>query len=436
MISKTITYFPIKALLTFLIFTELLLFVGPVSYNLQYPFLLFIYLVIVNVALYLGYRHGVKRYESKPKVKYNDIAIIKSFIILALIIAPFNLVLHWGITSFNPSLILSKFIEGMTSPADVYTDNLIMMQNNSLGSFYTTIFIVLSPFSFAAIPLGINYWQRISKKYRIGVIILISIEIVYWIGIGTRKGLLDLLIIIAFMIIASNLYLLEDKKKRKQLFIITGFFVSIFMLYFVYSNLSRYNIKFEDLADIDVSNIYIDIKPFYEKYVPSIIYIPLLSISDYLCQGYYALSCALKISISDPVFTYGFGNNTFSMVMLDRFFGYTFDDQMAMTYQGALDRYYAINPTINWHSIYVWIANDFTFFGVPFIIYFIGSFLSTTWLDTVNKNNLYSAPLFSFFAIMVFYFFANNQVLSSSFIAFVVILILYIEHKKNIYIET
>lgn len=431
-LSKTVAYLPIKLLLGFLVITELLLFLGPKSYNLQCPLLLIIYLGIVNIALFQGYRCGVKRYKYKYKEQnQNDLRIVKIVILIALIISPISLVLRWGLTSISLTSIISRFFEGIFNPASVYSDYISSLDGHNLGTLNTILLAFLSPITFAAIPFGIAYWRNIPRKFHILICLLIIVEFAYWIGIGTRKGLLDLLLMIIFLVVANKYELIENKKKRRLFIFFSAIFLFIFIFYFIYSSLSRISI---DLANIASANI-AEIKPFYEKNITPIIYIPLLSVSDYLCQGYYALSCALKMSFLEPIFTFGWGNNFFSMVFLDRVFGYDFNSLMSMTYQGELYKQYNIHPTVNWHTIYVWLANDFTFLGVPIIIYLIGYFLSNTWLSTVYKNNLYAAPLFSLFAIMVFYFFANNQILSSSFIAFISILFLYSKHQISVLIQ-
>ncbi len=430
MISKRIAYFPFKILFIFLLFTEILLFIGPLHYDLELPLLLGVYLLILNLSLYLGYKRGITKYKfHQSSTTINDVTIIKTFIILSLfVVSPMNLLVNWGLNSVSPGAIWEKFIEGLTNPADVYLENLEFMQKG-LGGGGAIMHALLSFISFAAIPLGIVYWKSLSKTFHLFIFFLIFLEIVFWIGIGTRKGLLDILLITILMIIATNKQLLDDSKKRKKMLLGLIVFLALFMFYFIYSNLSRSTVDLKDLNNIDIAVIGLDVKPFYENYVSPVIYIPLSSITNYLCQGYYALSCALKVSLEQTVFTYGYGNNTFTMVLLENLFGYDYDYLLSQTYQGILDKKYAIHPTVNWHSLYVWLANDFTFFGVPIIIYFIGYLFSTTWLDTLTKSNLYSAPLFAFFAIMVFYAFANNQVLSSSFMAFVIVFILYLTRK-------
>jgi len=102
-------------------------------------------------------------------------------------------------------------------------------------------------------------------------------------------------------------------------------------------------------------------------------------------------------------------------------FGY---NPMPNTYLSLLENY-GIDSHVNWHTIYVWLANDFTFIGVPIIIYLIGLMFARTWCDSVKGDNDTAIPLFTLFLVMVFYFFANNQVLSFSFMPFVVWWLLY-----------
>ena len=195
---------------------------------------------------------------------------------------------------------------------------------------------------------------------------------------------------------------------------------SIFIFYFIFSNLARYNLGLHEMASF---NYKFETRPFYTDHCPTWLLVSLYNIDSYLCQGYYALSLGLSIGIISPTIM---GMSWFTMVIANKF-GY---DPMPGTYMTLLEPY-GIDSKMNWHTIYLWLANDFTFIGVPFVIFFIGYFFAKTWCDCISKKNDYAIPLFSLFLIMVFYFYANNQVLSFSLIAFVFWFLVYMSSKQN-----
>ena len=61
--QKKIEYFPLRIALSFLVLTELLFWLGPVKYSIPNNYDLFVYLAIVNLAFYYGYRIGVKKFR-------------------------------------------------------------------------------------------------------------------------------------------------------------------------------------------------------------------------------------------------------------------------------------------------------------------------------------------------------------------------------------
>ena len=236
-----------------------------------------------------------------------------------------------------------------------------------------------------------------------------------WLGIGTRKGLFDIIIIIAFVFLARHNDYVDDSKKRKRFFRVVLVSSILFVFYFVFSNLSRYGLTFNEISDFNIDKT---IRPFYINYCPMWLLVSLANITGYLCQGYYALSVGLSIGIIPPTFL---GMSWFTMVIANKM-GL---DPMPHTYLSLLERY-GIDSHVNWHTIYIWLANDFTFIGVPLVILIIGYAFANTWCECVEGKNAVAIPTFSLFLIMVFYFYANNQVLSFSFIPFVVWCLLYV----------
>ena len=195
---------------------------------------------------------------------------------------------------------------------------------------------------------------------------------------------------------------------------IAVFFISIFILYFIFSNISRYGGDgFAALEMINNTNL----KSWYINQLGTPISVALSFIESYLCQGYYALGLGLDHGIILPSI---FGSNWFTIAFAKKF-GY---DPTIYTYTYILQNQ-GIDMSINWHSLYLWLANDFTFIGVPLIVFFIGYFFAQTWCDCVRNRNVLAYPIMSLFVIMIFYAFANNQVFSFSFIPFVVWFSLY-----------
>lgn len=417
--SYKVLMFPIRFFLCFLIFTEFLFFVGPIDFKIPSPVLLIIFFLATNIALYKGYKSGLKYYSFGQKnilTNFNYKYTLQSIIVIALLMLIPRLMSAWGVSIITPGVIIEKVTSGLNSPMEVYAEKL-ESETGTLSYFN----MLMAPITFMAIPLGVFYWKNISAFFKVIVLFIICMEIFIWIGVGTRKGILDLFLILFFVLISKTTGFIDNLSKYKKYFFAGSFVLVLFLYYFIYSNLSRYSV--DNLGDLE-SLLDMKIKPVYIEYVPTSVYMIIYSIEGYLCQGYYALGNAF---FSDFCFSFGLGSSWFTVNLVEKF-GI---DILPYTYQGALERELGIDPMINWHSIYVWLANDFTFLGVPFIIYLVGKYFAKLWLDTITSRSFYAPALFSLFVLMIFYFFANNQVFSFSFIPFVVLFILW-KFKLNI----
>ncbi len=403
-----VTIHPLKYMLVFLVITELLFFLGPIDYEIRKPWLMVFYFVVVNIALYWGYTSAIKRF--RPSSCAINLSTIQLLLLLGFFLQLEYMIQKWA--SHGLSFSLQSLLLALTNPGDAY-------KGESLSTINVNIItdVFLSPFRWAAIPLGVCTWNRLNKFFKFVVILTGAVYVFTWLGIGTRKGLMDLILMLYFLIIAACPSILRDTIKRKKLKTVVASLLVLFIMFFVFSNLSRGGMaNFTDLQDLRVNQY----RPFYTKIFSPNALAALSEITSYLCQGY----CALNIAISDIGIippTFG-GSSMLLWLWLERFFGY---NPIPDTYMAILENNYGIGMYEHWHSIYLWWANDVTFIGVPFVIYLIGRYLCRTWMDSVANQNPFAFPMCAFMIVMVFYFFANNQVFSFSLEAFVLSAFIY-----------
>lgn len=403
-------YTPIKILLGFLIFTELLIWIGPIDYEVN-TWLLLPYLIILNLTLWIGYKMGVKHFRpSEYKLTYSA---IKKLIIFGFVLTCVSLAGRWA--SHGISLSVDSLINSLVNPGEAYySESNEEVQTNIL-------MMILSPIEWAMIPFGFYAWSKVSKFYKYLIILAILINIISGLGIGLRKGVFDVMLVVFSCWAAANCQLFKNKTFLRKFKIGIIIFVIGFLLYFIYSNLSRGgHSSFSDLANIsgrDLKTSYIDVLgyPFT---------VALGFITGYLCQGYFALSKGLSMGILSPAIM---GSSWF-LIAIAKKFGY---DPTPFTYTKILEEQ-GIDMSINWHTLYLWLANDFTFIGVPFIMLIIGYFFAKSWCDCLIKKNPLAYPLMALFVIMVFYAFANNQVFSFSFIPFLFWFLFYLMFSRKI----
>lgn len=397
--ESKVLLFPLKVVLIFLVFSELLIWIGPIDYDISNSATLLLFLLIVNVSFYWGYKLGIKK-KYKSSTTIIPLIYIKILIIIGFLLTIHNLYYLWSRNGIEVSV--SNLVLSLLSPGDAY------FSEADTAVRETPFHLFMSPLRFSTIPLSIFSWKRLSKTYRAIVVATCIIEMFAWLGIGTRKGLFDVILLIIFMIIAADTTIITDSTKNRKLRIVSIVFIFGFLVYFVFSGVSRAGGT--QLAD--VANRY-GIKEVYKNNLPEWLFYPVASIDSYLCQGYYALSKGLEIGLKPVTFM---GQSWFTINFSINHFRY---NPLPDTYMQDLITY-GIDPWVNWHTIYLWLANGFSFIGVPFVIMLIGFFFGRTWSDVVAGHNTLAVPIFCLFLIMAVYFYANNQVISFQFLSFVV----------------
>lgn len=414
MFPRNVLLFPLKISLIFLVFTEVFFFVGPIDFEIENPPLITIFLVICNIALYLGYVQGVRRSSiSNYNIKLNSISI---FLVIALFLKIYELSYIWS--GHGIPLTLNSVLNAIFDPGKAYYSESRGFSNGS-----GLMRLLVAPVTWAAIPFGVFYWKQAKLYLKLLILSIIIVEIITWFGIGVRKGIFDVIIIIPMLYIAKNIIVITNKSKRRKLgLIVFGSFL-LFLVYFVFSNMSRGG---KDMSDFGDMLIHRTPKSSYSDNLPPWLFLSLMSIEDYLCQGYHALDKALDFGIITPV---PFSSNWFS-IELSKIFLST--NSLQDTYLDLLHAKVGIDPMINWHSLYVWLANTYTFLGVPFIIYIIGYYFAQSWKDAIYGRNPIAYPLLALFIIMVFYAYANNQVFSTLFTPFWFWFIFYHMTKKTL----
>ena len=405
-ISNGIKYLPIRLLLGFLIFTELLFFVSPQHWDINNHIGLALYLALMNVALWAGYRHAVRCKRTINAQHKTDNTIVINWLLIASL--PILLLqIYWTFDTLNPTALVESLRSALIDSGQAYS-----ARNSQVNLTLYAINSLLSPIAFCALALGAYFWNKLSKKYKFILIVLVVLELSKWLAIGVRKGAMDLIITLSAGYLAGHYELLDSPRKVLRIIATIGCAIALFIAYFVISNLSRY-------SQTSLLEAVINYTPtgIYAK-LPIWLLFPIYSISGYLCQGYYALAKALEIGFTQPNLL---ATNFFTINIAERF-GI---NPLENSYMSILQSQFGIDPLSNWHSIYVWLANGFTFAGVPIFIYATGYLLGDSWLLSIQRRSLRAVPMFVILAQMIFYFFANNQIFSFAFPTIMILTLLY-----------
>jgi hypothetical protein len=409
--DKKYLYLPLRILLTFNFITLLLFVFGPVKWRLDDEWIVVSYLLLNYTLLYYGYKLGVKNYKNNNIARtFKDNKKIIYFILtIAILWFIPTLYIRLGGENFNFSE--SADIENILDPTIGY-ERKIESFESGLTPLVQYSTLLLGPFIYAFFPISIFYFKSYNKVLKFIIIIFFCFECLSWISIGTNKGIVDIFLISFFTFLSIDSK--YSKLNFKKILLVLSSIILI-LFFFVSSMLSRYGaIGKSDVLDklnfhvldnpLKTTGVYADMDVGIK--------FAIMQIVSYLSQGYYNLALAFNEPFT---WCYGFGNSSVGLTYWKKITG---EDLMPKTYLGLIEKSHGVSSKVAWHSIYTWLASDFTFIGVPIIIFGIGYFFASSWLDTIYKRTIYANIVFCFFVQMVFYFYANNQVLSFTFVPF------------------
>ena len=372
------------------------------------------YIFAFSFGAYLGINRQSKR---EDRILYpNDTRTgLKVCLIILLgytIISMLKNMVATGASNLGSALVMS-----MSNAKDVYYAK-GGLDNGPLLNFIT---ILLSPVFVYASLFGLLRIKSFSNLYKIVYALFIAFEIFRWMFVGTNKGIFDVVIL---LIVGLAFFKDSDITKKginlKQLLIIIAFsFLAIWV--FAYTMQSRLGEQYYLIQN--VGKYPLNYNHFLFKLFPDEIVILIIRFIDYIVQGYYGLSLGLTLDWKP---TFLAGSNTFLQGYIQPFLSFNVVDRL---YQTRIERLFDWGATSNWHTMYLWLANDFSFPGVVFIMGVIGFLLGECLFDGLEKHNPYGLCLAYLLIKAMFYSSANNQILGTYSI--VTVLFFYLLWKKD-----
>lgn len=416
---RSIIYYPIKLVELYLTSTIILYVFGPWTWPTHNPILFYSFMILAQLFLWCGYSRSMDRgininVNSRAEIKL--LKLLKYGIVLNLVFIILNTIRNTGMNAFSIGLLLEKATNGILNPAQQYQQKF-----NSItfgGSILTHLTVILSPILWPIIPFSLFYFKKLSFFNRIVTVISILFESIRWIATGTNKGIFDLIIIfITIFIIKKKQQLFAEVSKnqqvrKKKIFVIIILSITIAIVFFSNAIDSRVKGNWNNLI-ITNGGVQIDFDSLLMKICPKFLESTLIYLTSYLTQGYYALSMAISL-VFTPMF--GIGNSMFLMENMGQIFNLDF---FQFTYQTKLVEY-GWKSLVNWHSFYVWVANDVHFIGVILIMYILGYYFASVYKDAIFNKNPIAIAIICLLVLLFVYIPANNQILSypTTFMAF------------------
>jgi hypothetical protein len=261
---------------------------------------------------------------------------------------------------------------------------------------------ILAPFKYITIALGIFYWQRISKFYRLILYLIILFSILGSIATATRAGIMSVFLLVFFSFIcayyAQNIVI--NRIKKLLIFVIVAMFFISFYLYFELLTETR---NFSVPSTLNAIQIEVNFDKHFLKYLPEQSRIGVSSFAFYTSHAYSRLSAALELPFNGIGF--GLANSLFLMRNFKRLAGVDLEE---ISYGARLDIQEGKGLGNYWNTIFAWFASDVTFPGVIVLTYIFGFILGRSWIDAVVFRSPLGAAAFVIIAIFMCSFPFNN----------------------------
>ncbi|WP_282341132.1 hypothetical protein [Pseudomonas sp. PS02288] len=396
--------FPLIVIMSYLFFTLGIYLFGPVSFARHNQDLVTSLLLLYFTSFCIGYVLAI--YFNASKFRFLLDASEERRIPGWLLIFSFGYVslsLYAYVPEFSFADYFYMLKYSVADPLAVYQKSLYYVKSSPSVHFL----VVLFPLYFFVLVSFIYKFDRLSYVFKSLLIAVIALELSRWILMGRNKGIFDIFFVILTVLVIkrsrSDLFkgrdssFLKVSKKKIYLGFLAALAFFVVLNYFSHS-ISARKVNFENYAGYS-DNLLINIVPGFLE--------PLLvNLTDYLAQGYNALSYVFDMDWR-PL--YGLGHSPILMANVDGVSGSLFQD----TYQYRMSRF-DIDPYVNWHTAFVWIANDVHWFGVIFFMLAFGYYFCWVYLRSVIYRDRFAHCMLALLMISIFYLPANAQIFTQT----------------------
>ena len=407
-------YIPLTIIIGFNFFTLFIFFTAPILWKTNNMFLFFLFALICQGLIALGYKIGYDKYSArdvskKPLFTLSNERLNFIFIFYAAtFLIKYAYLLRYAI--FDIRGMVSVLLIGLAAPTNGYA---LTLDSTIPYTVSWTLYFIISIINNSFFIIGFIKWRDMNRAKKYAFLFFVFIEIFYWMGRGTNFGVISIITTLLF----SMMYKLKSIKLSFRQIVLYGSLTIVLLIgsiaVFSFNMNSRRGGAELSYDQFDFGKSYVDENSAAFAVVPVALHDTYMYVVSYLSQGYYHTCLAFDLSFQS---TYFLGGNPALIALAS----IAHIDVWENTYVYRLkDK--GVDPLVNWHSAYTWYANDVSFFGVPVVLFIIGYLLGISWTFSLNQNDFLSKIVFIVLGNMLLYLFANNTYLSSVFYSFVFI---------------
>ena len=412
--SKIIMY-PCRITILYLLGTLFLFFLGPIKWIIPSPVIFILVNTIYILSFYLGYKLQASKkkydltYTSCNLREYDDLKFNANTVFPLLIIScSFMIVrdlinyIHYFRGEGIMDLIFQAFSQTL---GESYFSRLGSSLTGTWYIFLLNLFNVLGVFWF---PLGVIFFKKLPVSMRILLIITFTVDMSYSLLGGAMIGIgiyiFRLMPIFIFFRIRSKARSDVQNHKKKRIDRIVVCLAIVFLLFFSYAQESRYKTMGYDGVTYETGNLRMFISEEEDWPVGGTL---IKSVQFYITHGYVGMAYAMKIPAK---WTYGIGFSRDLDRTLSQYTGYSVANDI---YPARLDHVTRWTNGLYWPTAYTWFASDWTFWGIPILMYLFGIFFAKVWKAVLYEKTVIPYVLFGWLWIGIFFIPCNNQLFQS-----------------------
>jgi hypothetical protein len=405
--AKMMTYLPLKLFVGYIIATLLISFYGPMEYEGYDRISVAIYITAFLIIFSLSYGFGVRRTrhirsEPSQRPSARTIELVKWCIAIAFLVKGGDLVVGLMTNGFHLSLG-----EIGNNYYNLYADYV----RNS-GRQQNLMFFVNLPLTLpiqAAMILGTYYFKSLRRPYRVMLVsIFLAVLLANTIGQGKQKQLGDIVIFLMSVGLIKHATP-GGKFRRKTLLLLAALAVLAiaafaFILKLRYSTIGITAVNYNAKAS---AQTWMNFDHLIFRLLGQDLGFPVaMLLTGYLSGGYYGLSLCLALPFK---WTYFLGSSYSLMVAFSRFVGTPF--LLEATYPLRMEDATGYSAMTKWHTIFPWLASDFTFVGTLFVLGATGYVYAICWKEAIARQNPVSILLFAVMTLGLVFVPGNNQLM-------------------------
>ncbi|MFG2057317.1 hypothetical protein ACGFI9_25190 [Micromonospora sp. NPDC048930] len=329
------------------------------------------------------------------------------------------LLLEYGANS--PGDILRSIMD----PADSYASKFAIyqaQQDSGRVSLPIQVLTLLAVLSTATVPLLAVHWRGLTPRLKTTALLGISVYIVFFLYIGTLKGLGDTVVMALAGLMVASVARLRIRRRRptRRGVLVAVVLLAVFGWYMVGNQAAR--VSLFGTQDVMRAN------PAVARVVGNEAATGVAATIFYPTHGYLGLAYNLETPFE---WSRGLGANPAVASYAGQYL--KADVTEHPPYPTRTEARTGYPAGLYWSTAYPWLASDLTFPGVVALMGLLGWFLARFWTEAAYHREILPTLIFAQLALVIAYLPANNQLGASrpGLIGLVTLAVLYAATRVN-----